>query len=61
MGNKYYDEEGAKVNKSKNNNKKPDVIWTHPQTGGKVYVGSQIAASDLGILDDHEIRYVVNC
>ena len=39
----------------------PDVIWTHPETGGKVYVGCATSASDMQILDDHKIRHIVNC
>ena len=70
MGNKYYDDEGKKVIKvtmrsggfSHNTSYgSPDAIWTHPETGGKVYVGCKTAASDLGILNAHKIRYVVNC
>ena len=40
---------------------KPDVIWTDPKTGGKVYVGDHTSASDLHVLNECGIRYVVNC
>ena len=66
LGNKYYDEEGQKVNQNRyvarySSYGQPDVIWTHPETGGKVYVGCQTSASDLEILNAHGIRHVVNC
>ena len=28
----------------------PDVVWTHPKSGGKVYVGDASTAGDLKVL-----------
>ena len=39
----------------------PDVIWTHPKTGGKVYVGCLTAASEIAILEKHGIYNIINC
>ena len=38
-----------------------DVLFTHPQSGGKVYVGNDRAASNLNILLRNRITSVVNC
>ena len=68
MGNRFYDEEGAKVNMNmqyggmfKTSYGQPDVIWTDPDTGGKVYVGCHTSASSLETLTQHKIRHIVNC
>lgn len=38
-----------------------DPIWRHPQTGGTIYVGNEVAAKSLGLLEKHAITHVVNC
>lgn len=38
-----------------------DPIWRHPETGGTIYVGNEVAAKSLGILDRLNITHVVNC
>lgn len=38
-----------------------DPIWRHPETGGTIYVGNEVAAKTLGILERHKITHVVNC
>lgn len=38
-----------------------DAIWRHPETGAKIYVGNEIAAKTLSILQDYKITHIVNC
>lgn len=69
--NELYDEEARKIFKQLNidpakggrssryNNL--DVIYKHPTSGGKVYVGNIGAAGSLEELEAHGIRRVVNC
>ena len=38
-----------------------DVIYQHPTSGGKVYVGNISAAGSLEELTQHGIRRIVNC
>lgn len=38
-----------------------DPIWRHPETGGTIYVGNEVAAKSLNILQGHNITHVVNC
>lgn len=38
-----------------------NAIWKHPDTGGTVYVGNATAASNRVILDERNIRAVMNC
>ena len=51
FGNKYYDQEGKKVLlQHQDIFGFPDVVWTHPKSGGKVYVGDARVAGNLKIL-----------
>lgn len=36
-----------------------DVVYTHPSTGGKVYIGNLTAAQDLQTLKAEDITRVV--
>lgn len=38
-----------------------DMIWKHPRSGGKVYVGNQQAASNATLLQQNGVTHVVNC
>lgn len=38
-----------------------DPIWRNPKTGGTIYVGNEVAAKSLNILEKHGISHVVNC
>lgn len=38
-----------------------DPLWRHPETGATFYVGNEVAAKSLGMLDRHNITHVVNC
>ena len=50
FGNKYYDQQGNKVLMQQSIFGMPDVVWTHPKSGGKVYVGDATTAGDIKIL-----------
>ena len=39
----------------------PDVVWIHPKTGAKFYIGNIGAAQNLKILQKLEIYHIVNC
>ena len=64
-GDKFYDQEGKKLIKEEQKNKNidsgPDVIWIHPDTGGKVFVGDYKDASSLKSLKQNKIYHIVNC
>eukprot|EP00300_Choanocystis_sp_HF-7_P014014 c18538_g1_i7.p1 GENE.c18538_g1_i7~~c18538_g1_i7.p1 ORF type:complete len:152 (+),score=20.11 c18538_g1_i7:238-693(+) len=38
-----------------------DVIWKHPESGGKVFCGNLTAAQTKGILEEHGITHILNC
>merc|ERR1719352_1182048 len=38
-----------------------DPLWRHPETGAIFYVGNQTAASNLRVLQQHNVSHVVNC
>lgn len=38
-----------------------DPVWRNPETGGTIYVGNEVAAKSLGMLQKHNITHVVNC
>jgi protein-tyrosine phosphatase len=38
-----------------------DIIWQDNETGGKLYIGNQTAASDRSVLDKLGITRIVNC
>uniref|UniRef100_A0A6U5B349 protein-tyrosine-phosphatase n=1 Tax=Hemiselmis andersenii TaxID=464988 RepID=A0A6U5B349_HEMAN len=38
-----------------------DAIWRHPRTGGTIFVGNVEAASNMDVLKNNRITYVVNC
>jgi len=38
-----------------------DALWQHPETRAVFYVGNQTAASNLPLLQKHNITHVVNC
>eukprot|EP00929_Paragymnodinium_shiwhaense_P070739 TRINITY_DN35864_c0_g1_i1.p1 TRINITY_DN35864_c0_g1~~TRINITY_DN35864_c0_g1_i1.p1 ORF type:complete len:306 (+),score=24.52 TRINITY_DN35864_c0_g1_i1:161-1078(+) len=38
-----------------------DPIWRHPKTGATIYIGNQMAASSLELLQKHQVTHVVNC
>ena len=60
--NKYFDFEGQKLLKNKQFKYSAlDVIWVHPETGAKVYVGDIEAATNMGILTKNKITGIVNC
>ena len=39
----------------------PDVVYVHPKTGGKLFIGAHTAASEIKILEKHQIFNIVNC
>ena len=51
---------GSRVDHRVSRYGQPDVIWTHPETGGKVYVGCHTSASNLQTLEQHQINHIVN-
>ena len=67
-GDKLYHEEGKKIIKEeekkenvKQHSQGPDAIWTHPETGAKVFVGDYKNASNLKELKSNEIFHIINC
>ena len=56
-----YDAAGRRVLASSTAAAAASVIWTHPTSGAKLYVGSMPAAQDRHFLAAAEIRHVVNC
>merc|ERR1719498_703514 len=38
-----------------------DVIWCHPETKAKIYIGNESAAKNMELLEKHGITNVVNC
>lgn len=65
-----YDDEAHKLwarlnldpNKDTNGTfKSLDPVWRHPQSGGTLYVGNEVAAKTLSLLQGHGISHVVNC
>lgn len=38
-----------------------DVIWCHPETKAKIYIGNEQAAKNLALLQQHNITHVINC
>lgn len=38
-----------------------DPIWRDPKTGGTIYVGNEVAARTLSLLESFNITHVVNC
>ena len=38
-----------------------DIIWQDNETGGRLYIGNQTAASDRSVLDKLGITRIVNC
>jgi hypothetical protein len=38
----------------------PDVLWTHPETGAKVYVGCHTVAANLKKLEKNKIYHIIN-
>ena len=39
----------------------PDVVWSDPVTGGKVYVGDYVVAGSQDTLDNYNITHIINC
>ena len=61
FGNAYYDKAGKDVMSSyERDYYQPDVIWEHPTTGGKVFVGSASHAADAFNLKDKKLFHIVN-
>ena len=64
-----YDEEArklfARLNLTPNKERKLwaplDPVWCNPETGGTLYVGNYVGASDRKTLNDKGIKAVVNC
>jgi len=63
-----YNEEGRKLLKTlgatpnSGRHKDLDVIWSHPNSGGKIFVGNETAAAGpVATLKARGIRHVVNC
>jgi hypothetical protein len=52
--------EDPKLNKSKATINDPDVVFIHPQ-GGKLFVGGQVPANSIRMLEKYSIFHVVNC
>ena len=68
-GNKFYDREGLKLiekykqyslGESNSRYGQPDVIWTHPRTGAKVFCGDHTSASSAETLKEHKIYNIIN-
>lgn len=38
-----------------------DPLWRNPETGGTFYVGNEVAAKNLAMLEKHKITHVINC
>lgn len=38
-----------------------DALWRHPKTGGTFYVGNEVAARTMSLLNSYNITHVVNC
>eukprot|EP00798_Chlamydomonas_sp_ICE-L_P019829 gene19829-26516_t len=38
-----------------------DVVWRHPTSGGRLYIGNQTAAQDRNVQGAHGITHIVNC
>jgi len=38
-----------------------DAIFCHPDTGATIYVGNEVAAKNLSVLEEHTITHIVNC
>lgn len=49
----------TKVNNGPHNSLDP--LWRHPQSGGTLYVGNEVAARTLSLLQSYSITHVVNC
>lgn len=64
-----FDEEARKLwarlnlDPTKDNNQynSLDPLWRHPETGSTFYVGNEVAAKSLQLLQKHNITHVVNC
>ena len=39
----------------------PDVVYVHPKTGGKLYIGAHAAVIHLEGLQENKIFHIVNC
>mmetsp|Transcript_91153 Transcript_91153/g.174858 ORF Transcript_91153/g.174858 Transcript_91153/m.174858 type:complete len:391 (+) Transcript_91153:57-1229(+) len=38
-----------------------DPVWRNPETGGTLYVGNEVAAKSIALLEKHKVSHVVNC
>jgi len=61
MSNELYNEKGREILSLNRGFRNLDVIWVHPETGAKVFVGNQVAAKDSLLLKEKNIQRVVNC
>ena len=39
---------------------KPDVVWVHPVTGAKFFIGDIVAARNLELLEKEKIFHIIN-
>ena len=63
-GDNFYVEQGQILNAQAGGTSSygvPDVIWTDPETQGKVYVGNIAAAKELKTLTKFGITNIINC
>ncbi|CAJ1360636.1 unnamed protein product [Effrenium voratum] len=51
----------ALENGDKQTYKPLNVIWSHPDSGGRLFVSNAHAASSRDVLREHGIRFIVNC
>ena len=53
--------EDLQVNKQKATINEPDVVYNHPKTNAKLFVGGNVPASTIEILEKYQIFNIVNC
>lgn len=39
----------------------PDVVWVHPDTDAKLYIGNIGSAQNLNVLNQLKIYHIINC
>ena len=58
---KYLGINDPKVNRKKASVNEPDIVYIHPVTHAKLFIGSYIPASTLEILEKYQIFHIVDC
>lgn len=43
------------------NYSQPDVVFVHPKSGAKLFIGDESAAQEREILEENGIFHIVNC